>query len=61
VHDAIDGDGITIFIELLDLDAGFVGFHRDTFYSYTRTGRFPIVFSLGGCCSKLSLPMRSIV
>src|SRR5713101_6183728 len=60
-HHAIDGDSITFFVEPLDLDAGSAGFHRDRFFSNTRTGRFPIVFSLGGCCPKLWLPMRLIV
>jgi hypothetical protein len=29
-HQAIDGDGITVFIESLDLDARFLGFHPHT-------------------------------
>jgi hypothetical protein len=28
-HDAIHGDGITPFVELLDHDIALVGFHRD--------------------------------
>ncbi len=36
----VDGDSITFFIEPLNLDAGSAGFHRDRFYSNTRTGRF---------------------
>jgi len=44
VHDAIDGDGETVFIEPLDLDGGFAGFHGDRFYSNMYTGRFPVVF-----------------
>ncbi len=51
-HDAIDGDGVTVFIEPLDLDGGFAGFHRNRVYSNTRTGRFAIVFGLGVCCPK---------
>jgi len=38
-HDAVNGNGVTVFVEPPDLDAGFWGFHRDSGYCNMHTVR----------------------